>query len=266
VIALILSAVSLAPGQVEKTTNVPAAHFGKLKGSFVLYDTGRDIITRFNRDGCARRYSPASTFKIPNSLIGIETGVIRDEHFVIPWDSVRRARPEWNRDHDLSTAIANSVVWYYQELARRVGAGAMRAYIDSLSYGNRDISGGIDRFWLGSSLTISADEQVLFLKKLARGNLPFSERSMDIVRRITILERTPEYTLHGKTGFADLPMNRGIGWFVGWVEKGNDVFCFACNLTTENYTRDGDAIFAHRKEYTLAILRDLGVLPRQQGK
>jgi beta-lactamase class D len=265
-IVLLLSALSLASGQVQKTITLPPGTFGTLTGSFVLYDAGRNTMSRFNPAGCATRLSPASTFKIPNSLIGLETGVIPDEHFVIPWDSVRRSRPEWNRNHDLASAIAGSVVWYYQELARRVGTGAMQKALDALSYGNRDISGGIDRFWLGSSLEISADEQVEFLRKLARGTLPFSRRTMEIVRRITILEQTPGYTLHGKTGFADMPGNRAVGWFVGWVEKGDDLFCFACNLTTDDYARDGDAVFAHRKEYAISVLRELGVLPRQESK
>jgi beta-lactamase class D len=253
-----------AAGQVQRETTIPAKYFGGMTGAFVVYDVRHDTITRYNPRECATRYSPASTFKIPNSLIGLETGVIRDEHFVIPWDGVKRWNAPWNRDHDLASAIANSVVWYYQELARRVGADSMKKYVDAMRYGNQDISGGIDHFWLGSSIKISADEQVFFLRRLAEGTLPFSKRSLDIVSRITIVEQTPEYTLHGKTGFTDLPDSSVVGWFVGWVEKGNDLYCYALNLTSPNYGRDGGTIRAHRMEYALAILRDLGVLPQKR--
>jgi beta-lactamase class D len=260
--ALLLSILSLpAAAQVQRETDIPARYFRGMTGAFVLLDVRHNTVTRFNPRECAARYSPASTFKIPNSLIGLETGVIRDEHFVIPWDGVERWNPSWNRDHDLASAIANSVVWYYQELARRVGADSMKKYVDAMHYGNRDISGGIDHFWLGSSMKISADEQVAFLRKLAEGKLPFSKRSLDIVSRITIVEQTPEYTLHGKTGFANSPDSSVVGWFVGWIERGKDLYCYALNLTSADYGRDGDAIWAHRKEYALAILHDLGVIP-----
>jgi beta-lactamase class D len=250
-----------AAAQVQRETDVPATYFGRLTGAFVLFDLRHDTLTRYNPVECRTRYSPASTFKILNSLIGLETGVIPDEHFVIPWDGVERWNPAWNRDHDLASAIANSVVWYYQELARRVGIDSMQKYVAAAGYGNQDISGGISHFWLGSSLLISADEQVLFLRKLVEGTLPFSRRSLDIVRRITIVEKTPEYTLHGKTGLATPRDSSVVGWYVGWVERGPDLYLFALNLTSRDYGRDGDAIWAHRQEYAIAILRDLGVLP-----
>ena len=257
-----LSAALLAPAsaQTRRTTTLPAKHYHGFGGGFMLFDRNADRFTVFRPEECRRRLSPASTFKILNSLIGLESGVIRDEHFVIPWDSVRRNVESWNRDHDLASAVANSVVPYYQELARRVGRARMSAYIDSTKYGNNDASGPIDRFWLGGTLLISAEEQMGFLRRLYDGNLPFSSRSMDIVKEILILERTGTYVLRGKTGFAEDRSGVAVGWFVGYVERSGDVYFFAFNMTSPRAKRDGGRIFAERKSSAIAILRDLGVL------
>ena len=249
-----------AAGQKFSETALPGECFRGFAGAFVLYDMNADAYAEYHPAACKVRLSPASTFKIPNSLIGLETGVIRDEHFVIPWDSVARSFPSWNRDHDLSSAIANSVVWYYQELARRVGEKRMREAVAAIGYGNGDISGGIDHFWLGSTLKISAEEQVGFLRRLYSGDLPFSTRSMEIVKKILILEKNDSLTLRGKTGCATQEDGTVVGWFVGYVEKGKNVYFFASNITSNNAQRDGDIIFNARKEVALAVLRKLGIL------
>jgi beta-lactamase class D len=234
--------------------------FGRFQGAFVSYDTRTRTTLRHNVRLCAERLPPASTFKIPNSLIGLESGVIRDRHFVIPWDSVRRPNAAWNRDHDLASAIAFSVVPYYQELARRVGAGRMQHFLDTLGYGNRDISGGIDRFWLGSSLRISPDEQVLFLRRLRENALPFSRRSIDIVKEILIQESNDRWTLRAKTGMADFDSSRAVGWYVGWVERAEGAVVFAACITTERRKEEGDEIFDRRKPVAMAILKALGII------
>ncbi|HMK39581.1 MAG TPA: penicillin-binding transpeptidase domain-containing protein [Bacteroidota bacterium] len=246
--------------QTTTETPLPAKYYHGFGGGFVLYDKNADRFTVYRPGDCGKRVTPASTFKILNSLIGLETGVIKDEHFVIPWDSVHRDIESWNRDHDLASAIANSVVPYYQELARRVGRTRMSSYIDSTGYGNSDASGPIDRFWLGSTLLISADEQVDFLRRLYDGRLPFSRRSMDIVKRILVLEHNGEYTLRGKTGFSEDRSGVLVGWFIGYVEKSGNVYFFALTMTSPNVERDGDTIRSERKAAALAILRDLGVL------
>jgi beta-lactamase class D len=175
------------------------------------------------------RKSPCSTFKIPNSFIGLETGVIPDTSFVLKWDGVRRPREEWNRDHDLRSAMKHSVVWFYQELARRVGSERMREWISALDYGNEDTSGGIDRFWLGSSLRVSADEQVDFLGRLHAGGLPVSARSIAIVKDILTQEPPgPGIVYRGKTGSCQDPEAKDPhGWWVGSVEKEGRLFLYA---------------------------------------
>ena len=237
-----------------------SSSYGKLTGAFVGFDTRTGTTIRFNPALCATRLSPASTYKIPNSLIGLETGVIPDEHYVIRWDGVRRWSKDWNRDHDLASAIKYSVVWYYQELARRVGMERMQHWIDSLHYGNQDISGGIDRFWLGSSLKISPDEQVAFLNRLRTDAVPFSSRSIGIVKKILLQDSGNGWTLRGKTGLTDFDSTRLVGWYVGWVERHGGAFVFASCITTTDAKRDEAAIAGKRKTIAIEILRRLKVI------
>src|SRR5882724_8385817 len=160
----------------------PAKFFQGHQGCFTLLDESREHHIRFNPARCATRVSPWSTFKIPNSLISLELGIVRDASEITKWDGVVRARPQWNRDQTLASAFAVSALWYYQRLARETGEQRMREYVHKIGYGNEDTSGGIDHFWLASSLKISADEQVNFLHRLLRGRLPFSDRTISILK------------------------------------------------------------------------------------
>jgi beta-lactamase class D len=228
-----------------------------VQGSFTLYDMKYNRWILCNPEQRKKPFTPASTFKICNSLIGLETGVVKDENFIMKWDGVDRMRPEWNKDHDLKTAFKNSTVWYYQELARRVGGVRMKKWLDLAGYGNADTSGGIDRFWLSGGLRITPEEQVLFLKRLYTGDLPFSKRTMDIVRRIMIAKDTATYTLRGKTGLSDQD-GHDIGWYVGCVEtKGNVCFFATCIQRPQS---EEPGFNAARIQITLAILRALEIM------
>jgi beta-lactamase class D len=231
-------------------------YFQNFAGAFVLYDLSGDRYIRYNPEGCSERHLPASTFKIMNSLIGLETGVIPDENYVIKWDGTQHPISAWNQDHTLQTAIQNSVVWYYQELARRVGRERIKHYIDAVEYGNQDLTGPIENFWLDGTLKISADEQVEFLKRLYQGDLPFSERSVKIVKEILVLEKTDTYQLSGKTGSGQ---NDSLytGWFVGYVEHESNVSFFATNIQATSPNARG----MKAKEITLNILRSMALLP-----
>ena len=225
------------------------------EGCFVLYDFKNDSYIKYNPKRCEEQFIPASTFKIFNSLVGLETGTVTDEFEVFKWDSVKRFYDKWNQELDMANAFKYSAVWFYQELARRIGEEKMQYYISKNHYGNENISGGIDKFWLDGGLRISADEQIEFLKKLYNNNLEFSNRSMEIVKRIMIYEQTKDYTLRAKTGWA-LRVEDQIGWFVGYVEKGSDVYFFATNLQSKK-PEEG---FVSRKEVTFKILKELKIL------
>lgn len=226
-------------------------------GACVVYNSAEDTYVYYNPERCAQRCIPASTFKIPNSLIALETGVIADENTVIVWDSVMRSIPAWNADTDLRHAFANSTVWYYQELARRIGEKRMGEYLEKFQYGNMDITGGIDRFWLMGGLRISPEEQVQFLRRLYSGVLPVSKRTVDIVKNIAIREQTAEYTLSGKTGWATID-STDIGWFVGWVERGGNTWFYATNIEC---TQDNKQFSQARIAIAKSILQELQVLP-----
>jgi beta-lactamase class D len=213
-------------------------YFQGYSGSFVLWDKNNNQYTRYNPDQCRKEYLPASTFKILNAMIGLETGVIPNENYVIKWDGTEYQIASWNHDHTLKTAIQNSVVWYFQALAREVGKERMQKYVESSGYGNKDVSGQIDSFWLDGGLRISANEQVDFLRRLMDGNLPFSKATIRTIRELIVLEKDVNFQWSGKTGSVtrEKPF---VGWFVGYVEANNNVFIFATNIEGEQPDANG---------------------------
>ena len=232
-------------------------------GTMVIYDLRRDRMLTYNPARAATPYSPASTFKIMNSLIGLETGAVADvDHDKLPWDGKvwlvggKAVLPETcNADVPLRVALPNSCVPAYQALARRVGSAAYQRYLTASHYGNADSSGPVDLFWLNGKLQITAYQQIDFLKGLVQRTLPFSPATFSAVDDITVLERTSNYTLHGKTGWAN-SAQPAVGWLVGWVERGNDDYLFALNL---DLLRPEHA--KARMEIARAALRQVGALP-----
>lgn len=185
-------------------------------GCLMIRDHAHEEIYYYNKQRCTTRFTPASTFKIFNSLVGLETAIAPDDQYVIKWDGVVR-RPEWDHDMTMREAFKVSNVPYYQELARRIGRNTMQHYLDTVQYGNRTIGKNVDQFWLDNSLQISADEQVGFIKKLYFDELPFSERVQRIVRSMMLREEKPEYKLYYKTG-TNVVKDSAIYWIVGIVE------------------------------------------------
>jgi beta-lactamase class D len=236
-------------------------HFQDLgvEGSIVIYDLNRDQVFQHNPQRNTTAFLPASTFKILNSLIALETGVISDELAVLTWDGSERVVPEWNRDLNMKEAFKLSAVWFYQVLARRVGYERMQQWVAQVGYGNQKIGAQdkIDKFWLEGELRITPQEQIQFLRRLYNNDLAFSERSLSIVKDLMITEKTPEYTIRGKTGwvgFAD-GTTPEIGWYVGYVEKDENVYFFATNIDIRN-EKDPAA----RLELTRRCFKDLAVL------
>lgn len=223
-----------------------------VKGTILIYDLKKSRYLVYNAKRANTGYIPASTFKIFNSLVALETGVVKDENEVIKWDGVKREIPEWNQDHTMKSAIKVSAVWFYQELARRIGEKRMQRYINLTNYGNRDIGGGIDKFWLEGDLRITPKEQIDFLVKLHNNNLPFSPRAIAIVKNIITTEKTDNYVLRGKTGWKGK-----VGWYVGYLESGGNTYFFATELDIAA-PKDTKA----RIEITRSILKDMGMLPK----
>lgn len=254
--------------QIESATPVEIAqnidfapHFRELgvEGSILIYDSNRDRIFQHNPSRNTTAFLPGSTFKILNSLIALETEVISDEIAVLTWDGIQRKNPAWNRNLNMKEAINLSAIWFYQVLARRVGHDQMQKWVTQVGYGNQKIGSqaDIDKFWLRGDLRITPEEQIQFLRRFYKDDLPFSKRSLSVVKDIMILEKTPDYTIRGKTGWIgyDDGVKPQIGWLVGYLEKGKDVYFFATNIEIRN---EKDA--AARMEVTRRCLKDLRLL------
>ena len=191
------------PGASAADINVRdefAAHFAGFTGTFVMYDPAGDKYIVYNEPQSKKRLSPCSTFKIYNSLIGLETGVLDEGrcNTLFKWNGTQYSFPYWNHDHTLASATRESVVWYFQELAARIGPERMQEYIDKIGYGNKDISGGLTTFWLGSSLQISALEQVDLLTSYIQGNCRSQPRIPRFCKRTSLLSEDGGTKLMGK--------------------------------------------------------------------
>lgn len=201
-----------------------------------------------------RRYVPASTFKVPNTLIAIETGAVRDADEVVPYGGVPSRNAAWNRDMSLRDAMPISNVPVFQQVARRVGLAAYRDWLSRLDYGNRETGTVIDRFWLEGPLTISALEEARFNLRLARGDLPASARAQALTRDIIRLESEGGATLYGKTGWFVKRGETSIGWWTGWVERGSRVHAFTLNIDMPQM-----AMAPKRLAVGRAVLKSLGL-------
>lgn len=227
-----------------------------VEGAFVLYGLNANHYLRYNPQRCAEQFLPASTYKIVNALIALETGIATDADYLIKWDGQPYPVPEWNRDHTLRSAMQYSVVWYYKELARREGQATIQKYIDAIGYGNRDISGGVNAFWLDGNLRISADEQIDLLARLHQDDLPFSKRNVDIVKDILVRDKQDAYILRAKTG-STTQDSISLGWYIGYLEKDADVYFFATNISSPT---PNEQFSNAREAITRNILKELGIL------
>jgi bla regulator protein BlaR1 len=237
------------------------AQFGKYPGAFVLFDKAHNKWLRYQPKECRERTTPCSTFKILNSLIALETGVATGPDFTIRWDGTKHPIEAWNRDQTLRSAISVSCVWYYEALAARIGMAKYKPIMEKTGYGNGDLSGGLPHFWLESSLTISPDEQVQFLRRLHARELPFSVKSVDTVLDIITLSKSGKTVLRGKTGTAgDAVKNIStMGWFVGSVTTADGDYFFATRITGKENPSGRIA-----RGITEAILAKLKILPEKK--
>jgi beta-lactamase class D len=205
-----------------------------VKGTFVLYDVTAQTYRGHDQVRAERRFVPASTFKIPNSLIGLSVGAVKSVDEVLPYKGDPHPFIQaWAKDMGLRDAIALSNVPIYQELARRIGLERMRENVTRMEYGNREIGTTVDTFWLTGPLQISAVEQTQFLAKLAQDELPFPHEMQRSVREIVFLEQGANWRLYGKTGWENAP-GQGVGWWVGWVQKDERIYAFALNMDMQN--------------------------------
>jgi len=206
-----------------------------LSRCFLLYETGKGEVRRRPADLCATRLLPASTFKIPHALAALDAGVVSGADEVIKYDGAPTTMEAWRHDHTLQTAMRDSVVWYFQRLAQRLGMERERAYLRKFDYGNADPSSGLTTFWLGGSLQISPEEQLLFMRRLFRDELPASPSAMRTARQLivqpqgVVVNATGRHpfvapwpantTVSAKTGSGTDRGGQSVRWLVGHVAR-----------------------------------------------
>jgi beta-lactamase class D len=251
--------MAFAPIVRAATSNDIEAVFGTRKGTFVGLDLATEAKDVAFPELAATGESPFSTFKIWNSLIAVDAGVADGPGYKIAWDQKREPAEEWwpdawRQDQTLQSAFKASCVWFYQELARRIGMERMKAKLGEIGYGNADTSSGIDQFWLNASLRVTPEEQVAQVARIARRQTPVSAHAIDTLRTISVFEEKGTKILRAKTGGGP----NGRGWLVGWIEDGTTpLYAFATLIHGTSY----EDIYQPRIEISRKILAQLGRWP-----
>lgn len=253
---LLLPAPASAQAWVEREEWSQLFRAEGIEGTLVVVDERDGARWIHDKTRARKRFIPASTFKIPHLLFALDAGIARDEFQTFQWDGVSRRFPHWNRDQTLRSSLSGSVVWVYQDFARRLGEKKERRYLRKIGYGNLDVSGGVDRFWLDGGLRISAVEQIKLLRTLHRNGLPFNVGHQRLVKDLMLIDAGRDHILRGKTGWA-FDVDPQIGWFVGWVEHPQGAVFFAMNMQMPN-----GAVDAPKREAIMrAALRSIDALP-----
>ena len=246
--AMLLATVATSCRTPQHSLSTAKEAFGVLDGALVLIDCASGQMRTYNPGAAGLRLPPCSTFKIVNALIGLEEGLISspDQPFY-QWDGVERSIPSWNQNLSLREAFQASCVPAFQNLARKIGPERMQIWIDKIGYGSRDISAGIDVFWLPSkgrnTIMISPVEQAELMQRIISDEVPFSKASLAALKQLMFIKKTDSGTLYGKTGSgADDTGAFVLGWFVGYVDSNGKTYAFACvaqgkNVMSKN-TRD----------------------------
>lgn len=233
-----------------------STYFGGYEGSFVLYDLNDDAWSIYNEKLSTKRVSPNSTYKIYSALFGLEAESVTPECSLIEWDGTINYYDSWNQDHTLETAVQNSVNWYFDILDYRTGMAELKHYINKINYGNEDLSGGLNKYWLESSLKISPIEQVELLKKLYLNEFGFSPENIAAIKNSLLLYEANSNVMYGKTGSGKINGKSINGWFIGFMETPENTFFFAAYIKGDDNASGNKA-----REIALDILNNKLYLP-----
>lgn len=230
-----------------------------IKGAILFYDLQEDKYYSNDFNWANKGQLPASTFKIANSIIALETGVVENDSIVFKWNGEQRALKNWEQDLTFKDAFRFSCVPCYQEIARGIGVKRMTEYINKYNYGLIKVdTETIDNFWLQGASRINQFQQIDFLKRLHQSELPISERTEKIVKNMMVIKRNESYTLRGKTGWS-ISNGENNGWFVGYVQIKNKVYFFATNVEPKEGF-DMQIFPRIRKELTLKALKQMKII------
>ncbi|WP_010283771.1 BlaR1 family beta-lactam sensor/signal transducer [Bacillus timonensis] len=228
-------------------------YFVGYEGSFVLYDMKDGKYSIYNKDKSTLRVSPNSTYKIYSALIGLESDVITSNDSQMNWNGTKYPYESWNMDQNVSTAMRNSVTWYFQKLDQKIPKDTTQRFLEQMNYGNYDLSGGTD-YWLESSLKISPVEQVQLLSAFYTNQFGFKQKNIQTIKDSLTLEVDHGSKLSGKTGTGNVNGKNINGWFIGYVETDDKTYFFATNIQNEDNSYGSKAA-----DITLSILRDKGI-------
>jgi beta-lactamase class D len=231
----------------------------KVEGSVLVYDLQKKVYYSNDFEWAKKGNLPASTFKIPNSIIALEIGIVEDDSTLIKWDGITRSFKNWNQDLILKDAFHFSCVPCYQDIAKRIGEKRMNEYLSKFDYGNMKVdSSNIDVFWLEGDSQINQFQQIDFLIKFNESKLPISETTQRIMERLIVIDDNKNYQLSGKTGWS---IRNGInnGWFVGYIEKENNFYFFATNIEPKKQF-NMEMFPIVRKNITIDALKQLNII------
>ncbi|WP_144462742.1 BlaR1 family beta-lactam sensor/signal transducer [Siminovitchia fortis] len=216
-----------------------SSYFNGYSGSFVLYDAATKNYQIYNREMSEQRISPNSTYKIYSALFALEENVISVKNNEQHWDGTVYPFEEWNKNHDLSTALGSSVNWYFQNLDQEIGKKQLQYYFHKIKYGNENLSGKLDSYWMESSLKISPIEQVQLLTAFGENSFGFKEENVRAVKNAIFIDEQKNGQLYGKTGTGMVNGKNVNGWFVGFVKHDDNTYYFAINIQSEKGDANG---------------------------
>ena len=245
---------------IEKKELQTILDSSKVNGVILIFDFQQNKYYSNNFLKAKDSVLPASTFKIPNSIIGLETGILRDEQTVFKWNGNKRAFSIWEKDLSLKEAFQKSCVPCYQELARKIGTKRMNKNLKKLKFGEMDVNNeNIDNFWLIGNSKITPFQQIDFLNRLYNKQLPISNQTSETLKEIMRIEQNDNYVLSGKTGLV-IGEKKETGWFVGYIEKGEKIFYFATKIIPNENDMQRNKFSSLRKEVTISALKKLKII------
>lgn len=236
---------------IDKSKN-----FATHKGSFVMYSSKKDEYYIYNEQESRKRYSPDSTYKIYLAMFGLDRNVITSSNSMIKWDHKNYPFASWNKNQNLTTALQNSVNWYFERISNQIPKNYTANQLNQLNYGNQNL-GNYNAYWMENDLKISNLEQVIVLNRLMEHNTHFSKVQKNQLSSSLLINKNNNYALYGKTGTGIVNGKHRNGWFVGYVKTNQDTYYFSTHLSDEN------ASGKNAESISKEILKEMGVLSAQ---